>query len=379
LIKYSVEIQGVGLPEGFDLPLLLAPIPGPSPQGVDLRDDYSARSPYSRLRDVRSEARDAEKQQEAHDPDNPGADPAPLWRTLRDLAMQLLAEQTKDLEIAAWLTEALVRNDGLAGVTAGSRLIAGLVDRYWDGLYPMPDEYGMETRVAPITGLNGRGGGGSLIAPLFRTILFHRADGAAVALHHYQASARLATMDAASRQQRIQAGTALFEDIEKDARSVGRLSMGRLREDAAEAVEAWQAMAAILDEKAGPDAPSTSHVRERIQEIREIAARYAPDGPAEENVPTPNHGGPSGATPVTETVSVGSGTMTRESALLSLEAIAAFFRRTEPQSPLSYTLDEAVRRARLPWMELLDEVISDRSSRDAFLTTLGIRPPTPPE
>jgi type VI secretion system protein ImpA len=71
--------------------------------------------------------------------------------------------------------------------------------------------------------------------------------------------------------------------------------------------------------------------------------------------------------------------MTRESALRSLETLAAFFRRTEPHSPLSYTLDEAVRRARLPWLELLDEVIADRSSRDAFLTTLGIRPPAPPE
>jgi type VI secretion system protein ImpA len=71
--------------------------------------------------------------------------------------------------------------------------------------------------------------------------------------------------------------------------------------------------------------------------------------------------------------------MTRESALFTLETIAAFFRRTEPHSPLSYTLDEAVRRARLPWLELLEEVISDRTSREALLTTLGIRPPLPPE
>ena len=372
-------VQSVGLPEGFDLELLLAPIPGPAPQGVDLRDDYSARSPYSRLRDVRSEARDAEKQLEAHDPDSPAADPAPLWRALRDLATQLLAEQTKDLEIAAWLTEALVRNDGLAGLTAGSRLIAGLTDRYWDDIYPTPDDYGLETRVAPITGLNGRSGGGSLIAPLFRLNLFHRADGTPVALHQYQASARLATLDSASRQQRIQAGTAPFEDIEKDARTVGRLAMGKLRDEAAEAAAAWQAMASTLDERAGADAPSTSHVRDRIEEIREIASRYAPDAPTQE-VPPASTGAPSAAPPQSEGVPApGPQTMTRESALHSLETIAAFFRRTEPQSPLSYTLDEAVRRARLPWMELLEEVMGDRGSRDAFLTTLGIRPPPPPE
>ena len=30
------------LPEGFDLEALLAPIPGDAPQGVDMREDFSA-------------------------------------------------------------------------------------------------------------------------------------------------------------------------------------------------------------------------------------------------------------------------------------------------------------------------------------------------
>ena len=368
----------MSLPEGFDLDALLAPIPGASPSGTDLREDFSSRSPYTRLRDARSEARDAEKQMEAHDPDAPGADPAPAWRTLRDLGTQLLVEQTKDLEIAAWLTEALVRRHGLSGLAAGSRLIAGLAERYWDDIYPLPDDYGVETRVAPITGLNGRSGGGSLIAPLYRIILFNRADGTPVALHEFQASARLATMDAAARQQRIAAGTVPFDDIEKDARTVGRLMLARLRDDATEALDAWQAMAAILDEKAGADAPSTSHVRDLVRDIAELAARYAPDVQAaavETPVPVSGLGTTAASNALPEQSSQ---SMNRDSALRSLEAIAGFFRQTEPHSPLSYTLDEAVRRARLPWLEFLNEVMSDQSSRDAFLITLGIRPPPPP-
>jgi type VI secretion system protein ImpA len=66
--------------------------------------------------------------------------------------------------------------------------------------------------------------------------------------------------------------------------------------------------------------------------------------------------------------------MTRESALQTLEQIAAFFRETEPHGSISYTLSEAVRRARLPWLDLLEETLTDRGSRDAFLTSLGIRP-----
>ena len=49
-----------------------------------------------------------------------------------------------------------MRSHGLAGLAAGAQLMAGLAERYWDGLFPLPDDYGMETRVAPVTGLNGR-------------------------------------------------------------------------------------------------------------------------------------------------------------------------------------------------------------------------------
>ena len=69
----------------------------------------------------------------------------------------------------------------------------------------------------------------------------------------------------------------------------------------------------------------------------------------------------------------------REDALRALGEIANFFRRTEPHSPLSYTLDEAVRRGRMTWPELLAEVVADTDTRNTILTTLGIRPPPPPE
>src|SRR4051812_48751225 len=135
----------MALPEGFDLEALLAPIPGDAPQGSDIREDFSSTSPYNRLRDARSEARDAERGQDAGDAD--ARDPTPLWRTVRELAMKTLAETAKDLEVAAWLTEAYVRSHGLAGLTAGARVLAGLAEQYWDNVFPLPDPtYGMEDR-----------------------------------------------------------------------------------------------------------------------------------------------------------------------------------------------------------------------------------------
>ncbi|MBR0668591.1 hypothetical protein GXW71_29840 [Roseomonas hellenica] len=43
------------------------------------------------------------------------------WRTI------CLGERSKDFEVAAWLTEALVRLDGLPGLSMGAKLISGLL------------------------------------------------------------------------------------------------------------------------------------------------------------------------------------------------------------------------------------------------------------
>jgi type VI secretion system protein ImpA len=367
------------LPEGFDLEALLAPIPGDAPQGTDIREDFSATSPYRRLRDARSEARDAERGQEQGDID--ARDPGPMWRAVRELALQTLTERAKDLEVAAWLTEAYVRSHGLVGVTAGARLMAGLAERYWDVLFPMPDDYGMETRVAPITGLNGRDGNGSLIQPLYKTVLFNRPDGSPFAYYQYRQSEQLGTLDAARRQQRIEAGAIAFEDVELEARAAGRGRFSTLLGQARAAHDAWQAMAAIMDERAGADGPSTTAVRDVLAGIAEVARRFAPaeapqpaEGTGEAAAGPPATGADGGSNQIART----SGQIaSREDALRALEGIAAFFRRTEPHSPLAYTLDEAVRRGRMTLPDLLNELVTDTEARNAILSSLGIRPPAP--
>jgi type VI secretion system protein ImpA len=368
----------VDFPDGFDLAALLEPIPGDAPQGVDIREDFSSQSPYNRLRDARSDARDAEKMIDNGDPN--AGDPMPSWRIVRDVGLKTLQETTKDLEVAAWVTEAYVRSHGLAGLFAGASLIKGLSEQYWDAIFPLPDDYGVETRVAPITGLNGRDGGGSLIQPLYKLQFFNRPDGTPVTFFNYQSSEQLPSLQAERRDARIAAGAIPWEDMENEARTAGAAAMGRLRDQSATALEAWEAMANVLDEKASEDPPSTSHVRDMLRQIHAVAIRYAPaateqaeEAAAEVGEATDGAAagggvaGPAGFSTTARTVS-------RDDALKTLETIATYFRRTEPASPLAYTLDDAIRRARLTWPELLEEVVPDISVRQAILTSLGIRP-----
>jgi len=378
----------VALPDGFDLEALLAPIPGDAPQGVDIREDFSSTSPYNRLRDARSEARDAERLSEVPPAEGAGSppDPGPLWRTVRDIGLKTVAETAKDLEVAAWLTEAFVRSHGLPGLTAGAKLISGLAENFWDNVFPLPDDYGVETRVAPITGLNGREGNGSLMQPLQKLILYVRPDGTPFALYQYDNSAQLASLDSERRAARIEAGAVPFDDVEKEARAQGSRTFVRLREEAREALEAWQHMADVLDEKASEDPPSTSAVRDLIRHVLEIADRYAPpeEGASSagggEMAAADGAGGMAAGVGMVSGIAVPAGqVVSREDALRALETIATFFRRTEPVSPLAYTIEEAVRRGRMTWPDLLEEIVPDRDSRNAILTSLGIKPPPPPE
>ncbi len=357
----------------IDIAALLIPFAGDAPAGADPREDFSPQAPYRALRSARGAARTAERAADA-DPNAEQTPPAE-WRTVRQVATKLLGETCKDLEVAAWLAEALVRTDGLAGVAAGATLIAGLVRGFWgQGLLPPLDQDGVAGLVSPVEGLSGTGGDGTLMQPLRKTVLFLRPDGAAVPFWAFDASMKLkGEADQARVKQRIAAGVVPFDDMERDARAAGGARFAALRASARAALQCWNDMSAALDEVAGSDSPSTSRVRGLLEDILEVAGRYAPPEAAPEamqEVPMEATGeaasGPGGGAPPPARE-------TREDMLRDLSRIADFFRRTEPHSPLAYTLDEAVRRGRMTLPALLEELVPDAGARGNILTQLGIK------
>jgi type VI secretion system protein ImpA len=352
----------------IDLAALLAPIEGEHPAGADPREDFSPNSLYFQLRDARSEARSAERQVDAADAEERPA--TPQWAPVRRLALQLLQDQAKDLEVASWLTEALLRTDGLDGLAAGFRLMTGLVETWWDTLHPVPDDEGMARRVTAVAGLNGEGAEGTLIQPLRKTPLFTLIDGEPLALWQYGQSAETATIaDRARREQRLSAGVMAFDAVENSARA-NVDGLRRTRQSARACMEAWQALETALDARIG--APPMARVRDLLAEMIGIADCYA--GAAVEAFPPPATDGQPAQAEQPMAVS-GGRIMSREDAFRVLEEAADFFSRTEPHSPLASTLREAVRRGRLTWSELLEEIVPDTDSRAAILSSLGIRPP----
>jgi len=125
---------------------LLRPIPGPNPSGEDVR--------YTGIYDLIKEARREE-------PDLPQGDwtrerKVADWPAVVDLCTDALMNKTKDLQIAAWLTEALVHRDGFPGLRQGLNLLRDLVDQFWSTVYPRSEEDELEFRAGPLEWVGSR-------------------------------------------------------------------------------------------------------------------------------------------------------------------------------------------------------------------------------
>ena len=129
---------------GMDMETLLAPIKGDHPAGEDLR--------YSGIYDRIKEARRADDilAQGEWQTDLKTAD----WKATIELCSQALAERSKDLQIAVWMTEAMLHHQGYSGLAAGLRLVCELIGSYWQTIYPEIDDGDLEYRIGPLLTLN---------------------------------------------------------------------------------------------------------------------------------------------------------------------------------------------------------------------------------
>jgi type VI secretion system protein ImpA len=327
---------------------------------------------YQALKDARLAASDAERNIErgfAEESDAQGAEEAARksWELIAVEGPALIATTAKDLEIACWLTEALLRRHQLTGLRDGLKLLGGLVERYWEGAFPLPDEDGLETRLIPIVGLTGGEAEGRLIAALRRLKLTDSSDTPFLFWQYERAAAGNA------------AGTATLDVIAAAMDRSPDAFVQSLAQDARDCMAAADQLEAGLRPHCADETPSFSRLRDALSRIFDSVKRRVPSTiqppDAEAAFAEPAEAIEVSTPAAAAAQRAANGELDREAAFRQLEELARFFRRTEPHSPTAYAIENLVRRGRMSFLDLVQELIDDGSVRRSYFVNAGIQPP----
>ena len=324
---------------------LLTPVPGDNAAGQDLR--YDPR--YDKVKDARRE--DMELPAGGLATERKLAD----WPQVIALSTQLLEKETKDLQLAAWLTEALLKRDGLSGLATGLGILKGLLASFWETCYPELDEEDLELRTGPLEWIGSR-----LDVPA--RMIAVASDG--LQFVEYAVSRSIPTEQEAERhedntlkrREAAEQGKRLPEEVDRSIAATGKAFYKALVADAKLAQDALDALEITADERFGRDAPAFTKLRAALEEMARMAAQTLavkletdPD-PVEE---VPLGGDEVGAYAPPEGWSAGEGGMPVEpvnaaDAAARVAAAARFLRKQDPTNPAPYLMLRGLR-----WGELL--------------------------
>ena len=348
---------------------LLNPIPGENPSGEDLR--------YTPIYDQIKEARREEEESEQGE-----------WKTeikkadyplVLKLASEALASKSKDLQIAAWLTDALLRTEGFAGLKQGLELLRGIVGTFWETLYPQLEDGDAELRAAPLDWI-----GSNLVLPLQMVPLNKARHG----WLDYTESRKIGYEERADTEVKKEARTKALQEgkIAPEAFDKSFIETPKAFYVSAEATlddctATLQALDALCQEKFGGNGPSFRELKKELETVRhsvhlllqkkretepDAVEVQAGEGAVGEQ-PASAGGTPGQAAAVTPGILIPLADKeppARREAIASVSRAAAALRKLDPYSPAPYLMMRGLR-----WGEL----------RAAFLTsdmTLLEGPPT---
>lgn len=352
---------------------LLAPISDESAVGIDIREDASPSSTYYTIKDARTAARAAERSN-VFDSDNSEADEQ--WRKVIEQAPEILKSTAKDLEIASWYTEALIRRYGYQGLRDGFKLIHGLIDQYWEDLFPLPDEDGIETRVAPLTGLNGEGAEGVLIAPIRNVNITQGSEPGPFNYWKYQQALEVEkTLDEEAKREKASKLGFSNDDVDQAVSESSEEFYIDLVDDLQDAINTYRETIKKLDELCGiNDSPPSSNIINILEAclgtVKHIGRLKLPEPESETDEEGNNleNADSSGSS-----AQISGPVKSRDDAFKKLMEISTFFRKSEPHSPIPYILERAVKWGDMSLEDLIRELIPDSSARDYYGSLTGIK------
>ncbi|MFQ3650893.1 MAG: type VI secretion system protein TssA [Gemmataceae bacterium] len=321
---------------------LVTPIPGDSPGG----------EPVSYL--VRTELDEMRKEINPDDFDeNDPLRPTELkkadWQGIIRRTIDLLRTQSKDLLLAARLTEALTKQHGFAGFAEALTLLRRMTDECWDYLHPAIEDGDLEVRAGQFNWL-GDDGRGARFPYSLRTVPLFFYEGQPIGWLDWKKA-------------QDNKGKFKMEQIDQAIRSTTRERLQELVSDIQACIHGTQNLLETLNQRLGSSAPAWIDIRKALLEVDTLVkgALQRQGGPIQANDLSterePN------ASPTADQQAIGSRepqgkrSVTRADLYAQLEEIAQTLSTLEPHSPVPYLIRRAVALGRLPFPEMMKKLL----------------------
>jgi type VI secretion system protein ImpA len=328
---------------------ILAPIAGENPSGIDLRYDTKLLV-YDKIKEARR------KDDDLAQGDWQSERKTANYPLVIKLAQDTLATVSKDLQLAAWLTEALLATEHYGGLCQGITLCEALLTKFWDTVYPVVEDGDLELRAKPLAWI------GSFLDFPLRSVpvakggysWFAYKDSRVVGYEDQSKSDK----ERQARSDLIEAGKIPAEVFDKGFAETPKAFYLTAEKELDACLQALQSLEKYCDERFEDDAPAFSKLKNALTDVRQtvhtllnkkrekepdpvevIPVAAAKAGGEGDNV-SPASAGVLASVSLAEPAD-------RRQAIAGIATAAAFLRKQEPLSPAPYLILRGLR-----WGEL---------------------------
>jgi type VI secretion system protein ImpA len=338
----------------LDVDKLLAAVSADSPAGQDLSYDGSYMALFNSAQGT-PEQQVGETIVAAVDPN---------WRELRDGCVEILGK-SKDLRVGVLAAVVALKVDGFPGLESGLALLRGMLDRYWDNLFPRLDPDDNNDPLERVNILAAMAAPPETFGdPLKLQKRVREAPLSASAqlgrfgLRDIQAATGEASTDSNSPRVEMSVIDGSFDDTSVETLKATADAIDR-------AIEHAKQIDAILDQKVGSAAPDLTGLHTCLKEVRTCLQRFlarrgladaATDDGQSPNGAAAGGGGGSGA-------SLSGDVRSTSDVLLAIDRICQYYERCEPSSPVPLLLKRARRLVSKSFLDIINDLSPDAISQ----------------
>jgi type VI secretion system protein ImpA len=267
-------------------------------------------------------------------------EPVPEWDEIKKQAIAALG-RSKDLRLLAYLGTAVLRTDGFQAFSETLQVASRWLETYWTATYPLVDEDAIVRRSA----LNCFADQMAVIDGLRRApLVSHRQFGRFSLRDVEIASGQLTPAEHDQRPDESQINAAFQAMPLEELQGLHQSVLG--------AIAAAKRIDEQMRQEAGTEAAPTfeplSVQLSRIDKLLRTQLAARPD--AQTTIGEAAAGDGPAARPNLKAIS------SREDAIRALDAVADFFRRAEPSSPVPLVVDRAKRLVSKNFLEVLEDI-----------------------